>query len=203
VLAQTRISFFARQNESATGLFKAALWGFNLDQEVALTPASRLMRFADLPDSYMKARISERAKPCYDGSIWMTQSYYDEPSVAFVAEVRLPLYRNKRHLLRHHEYLVWKAHELGALIQASSVGHPLALAYWFEYGDRDLEYAEWENTLTWLLPEVPPHVKYHAPADTESIRVNHANYLALSAGRRVRLLQSMERYRQAQGRRGS
>jgi hypothetical protein len=186
----------------ATGLFKAALWGLNLDQEVALTPASRLMRFADLPDSYMKTRISERAKPCYDGSIWMTQSYFDVPSAAFIAEVAdFPYIGTDGACFDIMNALVWKADELGILIQASSIGHPLALAYWFEYADRDLEYAEWENTLTWLLPEVPPHVKYNAPTNTESIRVNHANYLALSAGRRVRLLRSMERFRQAQGRR--
>jgi hypothetical protein len=32
-------------------LFKAALWGFSLDQVVVLTPTSQLMPFAALPDS--------------------------------------------------------------------------------------------------------------------------------------------------------
>jgi hypothetical protein len=48
--------------------------------------------------------------------------------------------------------LVWEARELWVLIQAASVGHPLAVACWFEYADRDLEYSEWENSFTWRRP---------------------------------------------------
>jgi hypothetical protein len=183
----------------AKGLFKAAIWGLGLDQEVALTSTSRLMPFAALPDSYMKGRISERAKPCYDGSVWMTQSYYDAPLAAFVEEVpNFPYIGADGACFRIMNELVWEAHELWVLIQAASVGHPLAVACWFEYADRDLEYSEWENALTWLLPEIPPHVKRCSPADIKGIQANIANYLRLSPSRRSTLLRSMERFRQSQ-----
>jgi hypothetical protein len=182
-----------------TGLFKAVIWGFDLDQEVTLTRTSRLMPFAALPDSHMKKRISDRAKPCYDGSVWMTQGYYDGSLAAFVEEVPgFPYIGTDGACFRIMNELVWKAHELWVLIQAASVGHPLAVACWFEYADRDLEYAEWENTFTWLLPEIPPHVKKSVPADIDGIQANIANYLALSQSRRSTLLRSMERFTQSQ-----
>jgi hypothetical protein len=185
-------------------LFKVAIWGLGLDQEVALTPTSRLMPFTALPHSYMKGRISERAKPCYDGSAWMTQSYYDAPLAAFVEEVpNFPYIGVDGACFRIMNELEWEAHELWVLIQAASVGHPLAVACWFEYADSDLEYSEWDNTFRWLLPEIPPLVKRCSPADIEGIQANIANYLALSSNRRSTLLRSMERFRQSQCRRKS
>ncbi|WP_018460112.1 MULTISPECIES: hypothetical protein [unclassified Bradyrhizobium] len=32
----------------------------------------------------MKRRILDRARPCYDGSQWLLQTYYDRPTAAFV-----------------------------------------------------------------------------------------------------------------------
>jgi hypothetical protein len=186
----------------AKGLFKAAIWGLSLDQEVTLIGTSRLMPFAALPDSYMKRRISERAKPCYDGSVWMDQRLYDVPLVAYVEEVpNFPYIGADGACFRMMNELVWQAHALWVLIQAASVGHPLVVACWFEYADRDLEYSEWENTFTWLLPEIPPHVKRCSPADIQGIQANIANYRALSPGRRSTLSRSMERFRQSQCRR--
>jgi hypothetical protein len=60
-----------------TGRFKAAFWGLRVDGEASLSPRSRLMPFDALTESYMKRRIVERAGRCYDGSQWMTQSYFD------------------------------------------------------------------------------------------------------------------------------
>jgi len=105
----------------ATGLLKAAIWGLSLDQEVELTRTSRLMPFAALPDSYMKGRVSGRAKPCYDGSVWMTQTYYDAPLAAFVEEVPdFPYIRTDGASFWLMNKLVWEAHELWVLIQAAS-----------------------------------------------------------------------------------
>jgi hypothetical protein len=185
-----------------TGLFKAAIWGLSLDQEVPLTPTSRLMPFTALPDSHMKGIISQRAKPCYDGSVWMTQSYYDAPLAAFVEEVPdFPYIGTDGACFDKMNELVWQAHVLWILVQAASVGHPLAVACWFEYADRDLEYAEWDNTFTWLIPEIPPHVKLSSAADIEAIQTNRTNYFALSSSRGSLLLRSMERFRQSQCRR--
>ncbi len=185
-----------------TGLFKAAIWGLSLEQEVSLSQTSRLMSFAALPDSHMKTRISERAKACHDGSVWMTQTYYDLPLAAFVEDVSdFPYIGADGACFQIMNDLVWEAHDLWILIQAASVGHPLAVACWFEYADRDLEYAEWENTFTWLIPEIPPLVKHCSAADSDAIQTNRTNYLALSPNRRSTLLRSMERFRQSQCRR--
>ncbi len=87
------------------------------------------------------------------------------------------------------------------LIQAASVGHPPAVACWFEYADPEHEYAEWENTFTWLLPEVPPHVKNFYSAEPGLIGANFGHYRSLSSNRQASLLRSMERFRQSQCRR--
>ncbi len=186
----------------ATGLFKAAVWGLSCDQQVTLSKTSRLVPFAALPDSYMKGRILERAKPCYDGSAWMTQNYYDMPLAAFVEEVpNFPYIRTDNASFQLMAELECHAHELWVLIQAASVGHPLAVACWFEYAERDFEFSEWENTFTWLLPEIHPHVERCSPADVVAIQANLANYNALRHKRRATLLRSMERFRLSQCRR--
>jgi Apea-like HEPN len=190
-----------RYCSTAAGPRRPSLSG-ELAQEVALTRTSRLMPFLALPDSSMKKRISERAKRCYDGSVWMTQSYYDAPLVAFVEEIPdFPYIGTDGACFEIMNQLVWEAHELWVLIQAASVGHPLAVACWFEYADRDLEYSEWENTFSWLLPAIPPLVKRCSPVDIVAIQANITNYFALSPNRRSTLLRSMERFRQSQSRR--
>jgi hypothetical protein len=154
----------------ATILFKAAIWGISLDGTLELASTSRLMPFAALPDSYMKNKISERARPCYDKSIWMAQNYYDKPVAAYLEEVAdFPYIGTDGACFRIMNDLVEAAHELGVLIQAACVGYPLAIACWFECADRDLEYAEWENMYDWLLPEIPPHIKSCQPLDAEVV----------------------------------
>lgn len=187
-----------------TGLFKAAVWGLSLDQKVTLTKSSCLMPFETLPNSWMKGRISERAKPCYDGSVWMTHSYFDVPTTAFVEEVqRFPYIRTDNASFLIMNKLVRKAQELSVLIQAACLGSPLAVACWFEYADRELEFSEWENTFTWLLPEIHPHIKRSIATKANAIQSNYANYHALAGEHQTRLLRSMERYGLSQCRRES
>jgi len=132
----------------------------------------------------------------------MAQNQYDMPLAAFVEEVpSFPYIRTDIACLRLMAELESKAHELSVLIQAASIGHPLAFASWFEYADRDLEFSEWENTFTWFLPEIAPRVKRHSPADVGAILTNLAAYNALSQKRRVTLRRSMERFRLSQCRR--
>jgi len=184
------------------GLFKVAIWGIALDEDVELSATTRLVPFAALPDSWMKGRISDRAKPCYDGSAWLTQTYFDMPTVALVEEVAdFPYIRADLASFEIMNALIAKAHELCVLIQAASLGQPLAVACWFEYADRELEYSEWENTFTWLLPEVAPHVKRISLADPEAIKQNLKHFQTLTTDRRSKLLRSMERFRQSQCRR--
>jgi hypothetical protein len=69
------------------GMFKAAIWGLSLDEEVTLSDSCRLMPFETMSDSFMKSRITGRARPCYDGSVWLSHTSFDMPRVAFVKEV--------------------------------------------------------------------------------------------------------------------
>jgi hypothetical protein len=87
-----------------------------------------------------------------------------------------------------------EARDFWALVEAASVGHPLAIGCWFEWADRDLEFSEWENTINWLLPEIPPHVSRSTPADMQAIQDNLANYAALPANFQSVLLRSMKRF---------
>jgi hypothetical protein len=184
-----------------TGLFKAAIWGISLSQEAALTDTSRLMPFEALPDSYVRRKISDRAKRCYDGSVWMTQSYFDAPSAAFVQEISdFPYIRGDNAAFLIMDESIWRVHELSILIQAACIGHPIAVACWFEYADTELEYAEWENGCTWLLSEIHPHVKSSVPADIDVIQTNMASYAELPEEQRTRLFRSMERFRLSQSR---
>jgi hypothetical protein len=185
-----------------TGLFKAAIWGLEIDDEVSLSRTTRLMPFTALPDSHMRGRLTERAQRCYDGSIWMTQNYFDVPSAAYVEQVdRFPYIRSDNASFLKMNELIWRVHEFSIVAQAACVGQPLAVAAWFEYADRDLEFSEWENTYTWLLPEVHPHVKRTVTADRNAIRASLGNYDQLAEEQHARLFRSMERFRLSQTRR--
>ena len=114
----------------------------------------------------MKGRISERAKPCYNNSVWVSHTYFDVPQAAFLKEVpTFPYIRADFASFDVIEQLEMEARDFWVLIQAAAVGNPLVIGCWFEYADRELEFAEWENTLRWILPEIPPHVARCTRAD--------------------------------------
>jgi hypothetical protein len=185
-----------------TGLFKAAIWGISIDQEIALSETSRLMPFGSLRQSSIGRRILERATPCHDQSIWMAHNYFDAPSAAFVEELpNFPYIRGDNSAFLRLDEATWNAHEFIVLAQAACVGQPLAVACWFEYADSELDYAESDNDYTWLLPEIPPHVRNAVPGDSNVIRTTVASYRALPDDQRARLFRSMERFRLSQARR--
>jgi hypothetical protein len=64
----------------ATVLVKAALWGLQLDQPIALSKTAQLMSFSALPDSYMKGRTRAGASPSTAYST--SRSPSKSPSVA-------------------------------------------------------------------------------------------------------------------------
>ncbi|MET4322499.1 hypothetical protein [Bradyrhizobium sp. RT5a] len=185
----------------ATGLFKAAFWGLRIDRDIPLMTNTSLMPFDSLSESYMKRRILDRAHPCYDGSQWLLQTYYDRPTAALVE--RLPDFPYIRGDAAAFEVMYGatrKVEELCILLQASCIGNPVAVACWFEYADRELEWAEWENSLTWLLPEIHPSVKLVVPTDRDRIVTSIERYAGLNGDQRSRLLRSMERFRLSQSR---
>jgi hypothetical protein len=186
----------------ATVLVKAAIWGFQLDRPVSLSKTAQITSFAALPDSYMKERIEARARTCYDGSAWMTPTYYDLPDAAYVEEVaRFPYIRPDGAAFQRMNDLEERLNDLVVIFQAATVGCPVAVAFWFEYLDHDLEYAEWENACSWLLPEVHPRVQRGSVVDAGRIQANVANFDALPSNRRADLLRSMDRFRLSQCRR--
>lgn len=187
-----------------TGLFKAAFWGLRIDREVVLGPQSRLMPFDSLTESHMKRRILDRAHPCYDGSQWLLQTYYDRPTAAFVETLlNFPYIRGDAAAFEVMNGAMREVDELSIVLQASCVGSPVAVACWFEYADRELEWAEWENSLTWLLPEIHPSVKLAVAADGDRITTSTGRYAGLVGDQRSRLLRSMERFRLSQSRKQS
>jgi hypothetical protein len=117
----------------ATVLVKAAIWGLQLDHLVPLTKTAQLMPFASLPDSYIKGRIQERALSCYDGSAWMTPTYYDLPDAAYVEEViRFPYIRSDGAAFQRMNVLERRLNDLVVILQAATVGRPITVACWFE-----------------------------------------------------------------------
>src|SRR6266702_6812330 len=179
----------------ATGLFKAAIWGVSIDQPLRLADGSHVLPFEALPDTHMKRRILERAVRCYDSSAWLAHNYFDAPKLAFVKEVpNFPYIRTDGASFQTISELQYDARDLWLFIEAASVGHPLAIACWFEYGDQDLDVNGWQNQLAWLLPEIPPRVASYAPVGASAVEDQLQRYAALPEELRSRLLRSMERF---------
>jgi hypothetical protein len=179
----------------ASALFKAAVWGVSLDHEVALSGSCRLMPFEVMPDSYMKGRITERAKPCYDGSVWISHSYFDTPRAAFVKEVpQFPYIGADGACFNTIAQLQQEARDLWVIIESVSIGHPLAIGCWFEYADRGLDLAEWQNAIAWILPEIHPRIMSCTPASAARIQDDLRRYAALPTGLQFDLLRSMNRF---------
>ncbi|KWV60490.1 hypothetical protein AS156_29370 [Bradyrhizobium macuxiense] len=112
-----------------TGLFKAAFWGLPVDGDVPLARQTRLMSFDALSDSHMKRIILDRAHPCYDGSQWLLQTYYDRPTAAFVETLPgFPYIRGDAAAFEVMNGAMWKVDELSILLQATCVGNPVAVA---------------------------------------------------------------------------
>lgn len=181
---------------TTTGLFKAAVWGSSIDRAVDLEDgSSRIMPFEALPDTYMKSRILERAKTCYDNSAWLAHNYFDAPRLAFAKEVpNFPYIGTDGAAFRKISDLQFEARDLWLFIEAASVGHPLAIGCWFEYADQDLDINGWENSLAWILPEIPPRVASYTPISATAVQDQMQRYGALPEELRNRLLRSMERF---------
>jgi hypothetical protein len=190
------------KTRKATVLIKAAIWGLQVDQTVSLTNFAQIMPFSALPDSYMQSRIKDRARSCYDGSAWMAPTYYDLPDAAYVEQVsQFPYIRRDGAAFQRMNDLEERLNDVVVLLQATTAGRPVVAASWFEYLDHDLEYAEWENSFSWLLPEVHPRVQRGEVTQGGQVQSNVGNFDALPADRRAALLRSMERFRLSQGRR--
>jgi hypothetical protein len=99
------------------------------------------------------------------------------------------------------ECLVKEVKDLCALIEATSISHPLVFCYWFEYEDQDLDIASWKNSIRWFLPEIVPHIPSCTPVAAHAIKHDLDQYLALPDNLRSDLLRSMNRFALSQCRR--
>ena len=150
----------------------------------------------------MKGRIEERARPCYDGSAWVAPTYYDLPQVAYVQEVpTFPYIRSDGAAFQRMNDLEERLNDLTVIFQAAAVGRPIAVTCWFEYLDHDLEYSEWENAFSWLLPEVHPRVLRGCGYRRDPVANIVTDFDALAPKRGDSALRSMERFRLSQCRR--
>jgi len=179
----------------ANGFFKVAVWGFSIEEEMALSDSSRIMPFAALPDSYMKRRISERGKHLYDNSIWLSHTYFDIPRAAFIRDVpRFPYIGTDGAAFVQIAQLEQEARDLWEFVQAASIGHPLAVGWWFEYADQDLDLNDWQNTIGWILPEIHPRITFFLPTTGAAIKDDLSKYESLPVELRSDLLRSMNRF---------
>jgi hypothetical protein len=65
---------------------------------------------------------------------------------------------------------------------------------WFEYEDRDLDFNSRENRRTWLLPEVTPSLKAHAPCDGADVQRKITAYQAFPGDWKNTLQRAMKRF---------
>ncbi len=184
-------------------LFHGAIWGLSIDSEILLPSGARLVPFAALPDSYLKSSIEHRSTNYTDIVPWLNTRFHELPRAGYIQEIPSFPYidPSKGSAYKAVEDVTAEALEYWTVLQAASVGHPLAISYWMGYEDRSLLLEEWKVGESWSLPEIPPFVKEFRPADGDALRSDMANYIALSGATRGDLLRSMKRFTLGQCRR--
>jgi hypothetical protein len=186
----------------ANASLKAAIWGLSIDQEIDLFGTAKLMPFDALPDSDMKQRVVSRARTPWDNSAWIAQSFYDMPQAAYAMPSSDFPYIGKTSVpFETFEAAVIKAQRHWAFLEGIAVGHPIAVGYWFEYDDVDLDLASYENTLSWSVPEIAPHIKTVTKIDSKIIADDVSKFAALPDDVRKTMFRSIKRFALSQCRR--
>jgi hypothetical protein len=109
--------------KTANGLLVAAIWGLTLEDEIQVSPNSRLVPFSSLRKSSVKERIEQRARRRGDNAVWLTPTFFDKPGTAFITEVRdLPYISADGSPFEILESVTRDASEVWSLVQAISVG---------------------------------------------------------------------------------
>jgi hypothetical protein len=179
----------------ANGVFTAVIWGLSTDSEALLTAHTRLVPFGELPDSRLKKSISDRAGRLWNDAVWESQRYFDLPGAALVRKVAdFPYIGTDGASFKTMSVLAEEAYEILVLLQGKAVGRPLALGYWFEYDDPDLDLNSHENYIAWILPEVAPSIPANATVSAATVQQDLKTLSAMSADWRNDLRRSMERF---------
>src|SRR5258708_11654547 len=144
---------------SADGSFKCAVWGVSINEEIRLSESVRLLPFAALSESHMKTHITNSSRQLYGEAVWLSTNLFDVPGAAFVLDApSFPHIGRDNSPFLEFERLQGEAINFWTLLEAASVGSPLAFGYWFEYDDEGLDISAWENTLSWTFSEIPPRI---------------------------------------------
>src|SRR4029077_1966603 len=155
----------------ADGTFTAAVLGLLGDRETPLRTRSRLMPFGQLPDSRLKKRISDRAGKLWNDAVWMSQSYFNLPGAAIVRQVAsFPFIVTDGASFRTMADLEAETYETLVFLQGKAAGQPLALGYWFDYDDEELDLNTHENYVSWILPEIVPSIPADAPVIAATVQ---------------------------------
>jgi hypothetical protein len=172
-----------------------AIWGLSVEQQIRLNDDFRLLPFDALRKSMVKDRIMERARPLHNDAAWLTDRWFDKPRAALVRDFSgFPYIRNDDAAFLEINCFIRQSHDLLTLIETLSAGHPLTFGYWFEYDDQSLDIESWQNTISWMLPEVVPAVTGWTTINGEQLQQDLAAYDALPDDLRSRLLRSMQRF---------
>jgi hypothetical protein len=179
----------------AGGTFRGVIWGLSIESEAALTKHSRLMPFGQLPDSRLKKWISNRAGKLWNDAVWMSQSYFDMPGAAIVRKVAdFPYIRTDNASFKTMADLETEAYATLVFLQGRATSQPLALGYWFEYDDEDLDLNSHENYVSWILPEIVPSIPANVPVDAATVQQELKALSAMPEDWRNDLMRSMERF---------
>ncbi|MCX7355542.1 MAG: HEPN domain-containing protein [Alphaproteobacteria bacterium] len=181
--------------KNANGLFKALLWGISVEQEATILPNCKLLPLEQLSPSHIQSAVCNRARKLWDGSIWQSIRSFDKPKAALIIEcTNFPYIRGDSESFDKLNEINLKAKEIWTIVEATFTGHPLVAGSWFEYEDRELDIASFENYISWNLPEIAPRLRKCTPADAHAITHNLSRYSSLPKEMQSNLLRSMNRY---------
>ncbi|RXH12346.1 hypothetical protein EAS56_17715 [Bradyrhizobium guangzhouense] len=180
---------------SANGSFRSAIWGISVTEEIRLSDSARLVPFATLTESFMKKHVTNRARRLYEDTAWISTSLFGMPVAAFVMDApNFPYIRTDNASFLEFDRLQHEAMAYWIVLEAASVGSPLAFGYWFEYEDEEIDIAVWENWLTWTFPEVSPRIGAPVAVDAQTILDDTRGFLALPERFQSDLRRSMNRF---------
>lgn len=179
----------------APGIYYAPIWGLSVDGDVEIAPGVRVVSFDDLPDSFMKRRIVDRAKKQWNETVWQSQSYYDRPAAAIVRRLNPICYiGDPQTPFDQIDAVQYETRDQLAFLQASATGAPLIACGWFEWEDGALDFNSYENWMYWHVPEVVPRVSVHIAVERESLAGTAGKFGAVQNPWQKVLLRSMNRF---------
>ena len=179
----------------ADGKFIAAIWGITVDHEVEIDEGLSLIPFDLLADSTVKRRVLDAVETPWDGTVWMSHRYHGRPTAALVRRVvNIPYIISAAKGAEGLAALEVAATATLAFLQACIAGQALVAGCWFEHQDRDLDIKEYENYLTWLLPEILPYIRSAVSVDVHALARDAAAFRSLQSEWRSTLMRSMERF---------